>query len=321
MKKFTEQSFNKALQWLFLHGRTIDQARLLFTFGKTDAKPVLDELANYQNSDGGFGHALEADVRLEDSSVIATTVALQILREVQTDSSHTHVQGAISYLLETLDQNNLAWDCVPKNVDDAPHAPWWDPEDPKTGFTPNPGMEIVSHFNHYSELVPGALLQQLTEAALAHLREHAENLRMHDIYCAEWLRKIRSFPEIIQKEILSYLHSAVNRVVETDSSKWTEYCFLPLSIVDSPDSPYYYDLEDAISVNLDYLIETQKDDGAWPVHWSWGKNNKNQEAWERSQKDWQGVIIIDNLKRLLAFSRIDFKYDRLIEGYISKIRE
>jgi len=317
MKKFTEPSFQKALQWLFHHGRDLDQARLLFAFGETDAKPVVDELANYKNPDGGFGHALEADVRLKDSSVIATTVALQVLREVQADASHAYVQGAISYLVETLDQNALAWDLVPENVDDAPHAPWWDPEDPKTGFTPNPGMEIVSHFHHYDTLVPKPLLQELTEAALAYLREHAEHLRMHDIYCTEWLRKIRSFPEAVQQEIMGYLHSAVNRVVETDPTKWTEYCLHPVNIVDSPESPYYHDLRNAVSINLDYVIDTQKEEGSWPVYWSWGENTKYQEAWERSQKDWQGVQIIENIKRLLAFSRIDFDYNPLLKPYVS----
>ncbi len=315
MKTLTEPSFKKALEWLFHNGRDLDQARLLFAFGQTEATSVVDELAAYQNPDGGFGHALEADVWLKDSSVIATTVALQILREVQADASHAYVQGAISYLIDTLDRNTLAWDLVPENVDDAPHAPWWDPEDPQTAFTPNPGMEIVSHFHHYAAFVPTALLQELTEAALAYLRVHAEHLGMHDIYCTEWLRTITSFPETVQQEITGSLHAAVNRVVETDSSKWSQYCLRPLSIIDSPESPYYDELRDAVSINLDYLIDTQKEEGSWPVYWSWGENTPYPEAWEKSQKDWQGVQIIENIKRLLAFSRIDFNADGLIAPY------
>jgi hypothetical protein len=64
---------------------------------------VYQELAAFQNDDGGFGHGLEPDIRLTDSSVIATTVGLQILRRLGAPESHPLVTGAISYLLETYD--------------------------------------------------------------------------------------------------------------------------------------------------------------------------------------------------------------------------
>jgi len=306
MKKLTAQSFTNASQWLDTHGRDLDRMRLEFAFGKGNADSVLDALAKFKNSDGGFGHALEPDVRLADSSVIATTVALQILREVHTDVSNILVHGAIEYLIKTLDHDVLAWKCVPDHVDDAPHAPWWNPEDRPTGFTANPDSEIVSHFHYYCDLVPSALLRDLTEAARSHLRENSATLRMHDVYCAEWLRNIQTLSEATRKEILGQTHPAVMRVVETDLSKWNTYCARPLDLVDSPDSPYFAALRDAVAMNLEYLVDTQKDDGTWLVYWSWGENIKDEDeiAWRTSQREWQGVMIINNLKRLNAFDRL-----------------
>jgi hypothetical protein len=77
-------------------------------------------------------------------------------------------------------------------------------------------------------------------------------------------------------------------------------------LVDSPGSPYFAALQDAVSMNLDYLVDTQKDDGTWPVYWSWGENIKDEDkiVWQTSQREWQGVMIINNLKRLNAFDRL-----------------
>lgn len=129
-------------------GRPLDAAMLDFDCGRSDAAPVLAALEPYHNADGGFGHALEPDVRLADSSVIATTVGLQVLQHVGVEASCPMVRGAIAYLLYQLDPTTLAWANVPANVDDAPHAPWWNVPEQPTGFTANPGAEIVGHCYH-----------------------------------------------------------------------------------------------------------------------------------------------------------------------------
>ena len=51
----------------------------LFTGGGTT--PVRDAVAAYRNADGGFGHALEPDVRDPASQPAATEMALRIMDE------------------------------------------------------------------------------------------------------------------------------------------------------------------------------------------------------------------------------------------------
>lgn len=300
---FSEASFLLAKQWLFTHGRQLDRARFAWKFEGGSVEAILKELSAYQNPDGGFGHALEPDVRLKGSSVIATTMALQVLREVKAEASHSLVRGAIAYLLETLDRDAWAWKNVPDHVNDAPHAPWWHPEEEPTAFIPNPGYEIVSHFHQYQELVPADVLTPLTEAALEHLRQNSEELSMHDVYCANWMRDITSLPEATQEKILELLTPAVLRVVETNPEKWSGYTSRPLELVDSPESPYYEMLREAVEVNLDYLIQRQQEDGTWSVFWSWGEDSDG-EAWQISRREWQGYLIVKNLTSFAAFQRL-----------------
>ena len=52
---------------------------MLFAGGP--AEPVATALAAYQNADGGFGHALEPDLRCPGSQPAATLYALEMLHE------------------------------------------------------------------------------------------------------------------------------------------------------------------------------------------------------------------------------------------------
>jgi hypothetical protein len=53
----------------------------------------------HENPDGGFGHALEPDLRTPASSALATSVAFQVLAEVGAPADHPLVLGGLAYLL------------------------------------------------------------------------------------------------------------------------------------------------------------------------------------------------------------------------------
>ena len=99
MKLLTGDSFKKARTFVMEQGRELERRLLSYYFDDGTSAAVLDELANYQNQDGGFGNGLEPDLQLPNSSVITTTIALRILREVGATSNDEIVQKAIQYLL------------------------------------------------------------------------------------------------------------------------------------------------------------------------------------------------------------------------------
>jgi hypothetical protein len=68
----------------FVHAnaRLLDRHRLAVLVHGAPVEPVLDALRAYRNPDGGFGHALEPDVRAPGSEPSATLHALEVLAEV-----------------------------------------------------------------------------------------------------------------------------------------------------------------------------------------------------------------------------------------------
>jgi hypothetical protein len=68
----------------FVHSnaRLLDRHRLAVVLHGAPVGPVLDALRAYRNPDGGFGHALEPDIRAPASEPSATAHALVVLAEV-----------------------------------------------------------------------------------------------------------------------------------------------------------------------------------------------------------------------------------------------
>src|SRR5690554_4040982 len=126
MQMIAQTEFDQVRRWIFRHARPIDLARWTFHFESGDKEAVLKALATYQNEDGGFGHALEADSWNPHTSPIQTWAATEIIREIGgVDASHPIIQNILRYLASGRDTENGLWlASVPSN-NDYPHAPWW----------------------------------------------------------------------------------------------------------------------------------------------------------------------------------------------------
>lgn len=61
--KLDRSRFMKAREFVYANARLLDRRRFEYHFEQGKAHPVLDALRAYQNSDGGFGSALEPDIR------------------------------------------------------------------------------------------------------------------------------------------------------------------------------------------------------------------------------------------------------------------
>src|SRR4051795_11577861 len=64
------------------NARIIDRRRLDVLLHGGSTAPVLDGLRAYRNTDGGFGHALEPDVRGREGEPASTLRALETLTEI-----------------------------------------------------------------------------------------------------------------------------------------------------------------------------------------------------------------------------------------------
>ena len=85
-------------------GRPLEQAQLKYYFGDVTVNEVLGELSKFQNDDGGFGHAMELDIRMPNSSPLCSSVAFQVLRELEVSDDLEIVHSAIGYRLSAISQ-------------------------------------------------------------------------------------------------------------------------------------------------------------------------------------------------------------------------
>lgn len=306
MKQLTRAAQAKAREFIFSQARPIEQALFVYYFEGGTAVSVHNALAAHQNDDGGF-NGLECDIRWRGSSVIATTVGLQILRAVKTAESHPIAQKAIHYLLTTYDPHTKTWPIVPSGVNEAPHAPWWEYNDELPAnfghFLVNPRAEIVGYLHEYAGLVPAELRQELTTAVLDHLLALSHPLEMHDLLCYVRLAETVALPNAVRQTIWQKLEQTIGTAVAHTPSEWANYGLKPLTVISSPDSPLLHILADSASLNLDYEIEQQQADGSWGPNWSWF--GAFPEAWPQAEQEWKGVLTVKTLRQLRDFGRFE----------------
>ncbi len=303
MKQLTQAAFQRAKNFIMAHGRALDQKRFEFHFENGSADAVLDALTPYQNADGGFGHSLEPDIRTSASSAIVTTIGFQMLREIRAPVDHTLVQKGIQYFIDTYDEGRQVWHIVPPEVEDAPHAPWWNygnSAETFGQFLVNPRAEIVGYLHEFSDGVPTKLLQTLTTAVLKHLYALPDEMEMHDALCCVRLAETETLPD--RDKVWAKLAQAAAQGVARSEEQLAGYVLKPLWLVPSPESPLAAELKDAVEMNLDFEIGQQGEAGSWSPNFSWG--DQYPEAWRTAKKEWQSRITVDTLKTLKDFGRI-----------------
>ena len=108
--------------------RALERSLFEYHFEDGTVDAVVFELGKFQNNDGGFGNALEPDMRSPSSSALATEMGLQTLAKLGVSADDPSVMNAVAYVLNSLDPDTLTWRVVPLDVNDHPHAPWWHDE-------------------------------------------------------------------------------------------------------------------------------------------------------------------------------------------------
>lgn len=302
MKQLTKQAYNQAVAYLKREARPLEQTLFAYHFEGGSAADVLEALAAFQNADGGFGHGLEPDIRLADSSVITTTIAFQTLREIGAAGDHPLVVNACHYLNSTYQPNQVRWPIVPANIDDAPHAPWWEADGDLAHSAANPRAEIAGYLWDYPEYFAEGIRAVVTNEVERYLQEQPDNMPMHDLLCYVRFWETPTLPPEMRARVLEKLRAIAVNVVARDPAAWREYGLPPLAICFAPDSPFAQDFGPEIEHNLDFLIESQGEQGAWMPNWSWF--GLWPEVWTTAQREWSGRITLRNLLLLRRFGRI-----------------
>jgi hypothetical protein len=299
-------NFERARSFVLSQARPIDKALFRHVFEDGSPDDVWQALAAFQNADGGFGQGIEPDCRLPDSSALGTSTAFPYLIETQAPGSLPLVKRGIEYLVDTYDADIEGWLMTPATVNNYPRANWWNRSDESEvkreakELWVNPSAAIVGHLNAYSDFVPSAFLEKVTDKAMAVFEEKKASIEGHDFLCYAELAKY--LPDAEQSHVWQHLNRQAGAAILTNPKDWTGYGIRPLWAVSSPESPLVESLQEAVELHLDFEIDQQQPDGSWHPFWSWGQF---EDEWQSAKIEWQGQWTVKALRCLHSFGRIE----------------
>ena len=300
-------TFEKARQFIYRNARPLDFARWQYHFENGSRDAVLAALAAYQNEDGGFGHALEADSFNPNSCPIQTWAAIGILNEVgMTDSQHPIIQGILRYLASGADfdpQHNQWLNVVPTN-NDYPCAIWWKYGEKGSGFKYNPTANLAGFILRYAD--PASELYQkagvIAQEAVAWLLTQENFAEQHVAgcfislyqYCAEANVRLFDMDALLRK-----LSDMLHLCLDGSDAQWgKEYGAFPSDFICSRDDLFYAEHAAIVAKACDFIKAQQLPDGSCPVVWQWWTDHKEYEI---AANWWKSDITIKYMRFLRVF--------------------
>ncbi len=264
-----------AESFIWSAARLLDRHRHAMLFANGPSEAVVEALRGYRNSNGGFGHALEPDLRCPSSQPAPTLYALEILNEARATDGEP-ARGARRWIAQIAEADGGIPSVLP-GFEGYPHAPW---------FQQEPGSMLtlaLAATLHAGGVTDDAWLERATGWCW-HSIERAEQPRGY------WLKFALSFLDAVPDEqraraaIASLAPrvsaSAVSPVggVEGEALRALDLSPLPASRSRGLVG------EEQIEAHLNAVESEQQEDGGWMFDW---------RAWSPAQtNDWRGNVTL-----------------------------
>lgn len=284
----------RAEEFIWKNARLLERQRFTYHFKGGAADDVITALRAYQNADGGFGQALEPDIRCPQSQPVPVQHALELMGDVgfANDRCRAMTQQACDYLMTiTTDEGGVPW-LLPSALN-YPRAPWWQTEaNPSAALNPTAAIAGLLHQHQVDHpwLAPATAF---CWAKIANL----EPTEMHEVGC-----------------VLTFLYHAPDRArAEHALARLVDGMFAAGIIAEAGDEGYVRKLLDwaptpdhplrqyfraeAIENNLDALAAGQQADGGWTIPWP--------PLSPACELEWRGWVTLGALLTLRANGRLE----------------
>jgi len=297
--------FDKGVNYIKEFARPLERQLLEFYFFDGSKYLVLEELLKFHNSDGGFGRGLEPDYRANESSILASTYAMDILIDLEFDSSEATVISTMNYIISNYNQTKSTWRLLPEIEENYAHAPWWNQnklEKTFNFFQENPKVKICGYLFHYPTLSSEKFRYKILNEVLDYLDKRDTEASVDEILNYTRLFNSKNLPLEVKHTVKKKLNQMIITSVESNPEKWGEYCLKPINVVTSIESPFINLIIEQLNTNLDFEIENQNSDGSWSPNWNWA--NTFPKEWSAAKREWSGIITLERLKLLRDFNKI-----------------
>lgn len=290
------ETIDRARSFIYNSARLLDRMRFAYHFEHGSKQKVIQALKPYQNEDGGFGHALEPDMRCPDSQPVTTEMALSLIDEMDGWDSEL-----LPLLLSYLQELTLPGGGLPRAttaVNHYGHAPWWETQ--RDGIPSlNPTGKIIGLLLKSPFRKP-LLKKEWFQTNISFIWSSLEKGPPGDYHDGEqWSVFLANAPDADRAAryygvLDEWLGSP--GVIERDPlaegyvQKVLDYAPTPASYA------HRFVTTDEVNLHLEELQRQQQPDGGWPISWPAVSTAAEQE--------WRGYVTINHLLTLRAYGRL-----------------
>ena len=261
--------------------RLVDRHRYAMLFLGERPEPVAAGLSGYQNEDGGFGHALEPDLRCPQSQPAPTLYALEMLHEAGMIESEQG-RSARAWIARIAGADGGIPHALP-GFERYPHSPWWS-SDPSSMLT-----FALAGVVHAGAVADDEWVARASEWSWRAIDEVTDP-------SGYWLKFACSFLDAVPDEdraraALARLRDRIDPAKFAPAGGVEGERLRPLDISPRPGSRSRELFTAAeIEAHLDEVEREQQEDGGWMFDWL---------AWSPAQTAaWRGTVTIRALSWL-----------------------
>jgi hypothetical protein len=277
---------NAATDFVHSHARLLERHRLAHLLGHAGPAPVVQTLRAYRNDDGGFGHAVEPDMRAPVSQPVGVHTVVEILHEVGADDSDLIAPAADWLSTITRADGGIPF-CLPSALD-YPRNPIWQPADESS---------LIQTAANAAALHAVGLEHEWLARADGFVWRWLENLDLASVdpdpgtgYAVRFaVTFLNAHPDAARAEsALDALAPEIGRVVATEPGGDVQ---TPLDLAPFPHSRARRLFDPAaVDRDLEALAAAQRDDGGWMFGW---------DQWNpTATTEWRGVLTLQALRIL-----------------------
>ncbi|RLV09716.1 hypothetical protein CTZ27_00090 [Streptomyces griseocarneus] len=266
----------RAEQFMWLTARVLEQRRFAFHFLDGSPDAVESALTAYLGADGGYGYALEPDLRGPVSQPLHTAHALHVLHEIGRCADR-RVERVCRYLT-AVSTSDGALPALHPSLRGYPAAPWIPVvDDPPSDLLATGPVVGLLHRN----AVWHAWLFRATDFCWAAVESLANGAKTHPYEVEAAVAFLDGAPDRPRAETVAERLGRVvreQRLAVLDPDRAADHPvpdgYAPgehhfaYDFARTPDSVarrWFTDAE--IDRSLDFLAASQEEDGGWPVRW------------------------------------------------------
>ncbi|MEF3312034.1 prenyltransferase/squalene oxidase repeat-containing protein [Paenibacillus sp. GYB004] len=284
---------DKAGSFLYSHARLLDRKRYEYHFERGTKEAVIQALRAYQNADGGFGNALEPDIRDPHSQPVPTEMALLVMEEI--DCFDPAIMEGIAAYVRTITLENGGLPLIRSSVHGYAHTPWWSTEDDRCPSMNPTGTIIGLLYKHYGD--QAIVREHWFEENVRYIWSYMESNEpsgFHD--GTHWIQFLQHTPDTGRaaaywRKVDEWLGAP--GVIEKDPHA-SGYVQKVLDWAPQKESyaGKFVSGEDK-RIHLKALAEQQQEDGGWPISW--------QPPSIAAEQEWRGFVTVERLKTLKSY--------------------